>query len=381
MKKKIVILGATGSIGTRTLDVMRDFPDRFSVVGLSTFGKTDLLKKQIEEFQPKVVNVTDPEKAIDFRKTADISDCKITSGSDGLSELVEICKPDICVVATVGIAGLLPTLKAIELGSDVALANKEVLVAGGDLVVDAISSGNSLILPIDSEHNAIMECLQGENQGSIRRIILTASGGPFRNYSLEDLKSVTPKEALNHPTWNMGPKITIDSATMMNKGFEVIEAHHLFKLPVDNISVFIHPQSIVHSMVEFIDGSIKAQLSVTDMYLTIQSALFFPERLPNDLERLDLTAIQDLSFDMPRKESFPCLEYAYEASRKGGTAPAALNAANEVAVRRFLENDIAFQTIPEIIRKTLDLHENKNNPELEDILQADRITRKKAEKL
>jgi len=381
MTKKILVLGSTGSIGTRTLDVIRDFREEFAICGLSTYGRTELLEKQIEEFRPVAVNVTDENKEQRDLKLSKDHKVQITLGEEGLEELVDLCRPDIVVVATVGIAGLRPTLAAIERGCDVALANKEVLVTGGKLVTDAARKKGVRIMPIDSEHNAVAQCLMGQDLSKLRRIILTASGGPFRSLSHRELEHVTLDQALDHPTWRMGPKITIDSATLMNKGFEVIEGHHLFNLAAEKIEVVIHPQSVIHSLVEFVDGSLLAQLSVTDMYLTIQSALLFPERLANKFQSLDLAALQALTFEKPDLERFPCLRYAYEALRSGGTAPAALNAANEVAVRRFLAGEIPFLHIPRIIRETLELHEVEPDPDLDQILKADLKSREIAEKL
>jgi len=384
MTKKICVLGSTGSIGTRTLDVARDFPEQFSICGLSTWGRMDLFKAQIAEFRPESVSVTDPSRRDDAAAMARCLGVKTALGDNGLSDLVRMCEPDIVVVATVGIAGLRPTLAALEGGSEVALANKEVLVAGGTLVMNTARKHGRRVIPIDSEHNAIAQCLSGQKHDRVRHIILTASGGPFRNFTREAMAAVTPGQALNHPTWNMGPKITIDSSTLMNKGFEVIEGHHLFDMPLDRIRVIVHPQSVVHSLVEFVDGSILAQLSVTDMYLTIQSALFFPERMPNPIRPLDLASCGPLTFEPPDLERFPCLAYAFEAMRGGGTLTAALNAANEIAVRRFLESGISFGAIPEIIHKTLEEHREEDAGaamDLEAIFRADRRARQYAESL
>jgi len=380
-QKKILLLGSTGSIGTRTLDVVRDFSDAFCICGLSTFGRVDMLKSQIEQFRPRAISVSDVAKQKEARRLAESYGIKITFGENALSELVAISEPDIVVVATVGIAGLKPTLAAIAHGADVALANKEVLVTGGDLVMASARAKGISLRPIDSEHNAVAQCLLGQNPSKVRRIILTASGGPFRHFTQEALQKVTPEQALKHPTWRMGCKITIDSATLMNKGFEVIEGHHLFNMPLEQIDVVIHPQSIIHSFVEYVDGSLIAQLSVADMYLTIQSALMFPERRPNYLAPLELSALSALTFEKPDCERFPCLSYAYEAARAGGTAPVALNAANEVAVRRFLNNEIPFHHIPHIIRKSLDTHKNHQASSLEAIEETDRLTREDAEAL
>jgi 1-deoxy-D-xylulose-5-phosphate reductoisomerase len=381
MTQKILLLGATGSIGTRTLDVVRDFSDRFSICGLSTFGKVDLMKKQIDEFKPVAVNVTDPGRFHESENMLASSGVRVNCENEGLVELVDICEPDIVVIATVGIAGLNPALAAIKHGVDVALANKEVLVTGGKLVMESARKNNVRILPIDSEHNAIAQCLMGQECSRLHRIILTASGGPFRNFSIEELQNVTLEQALDHPTWNMGPKITIDSSTLMNKGFEVIEAHHLFDLSLDNVDVVLHPQSIIHSMVEFIDSSVLAQISETDMYLTIQNALTFPERLKNNFQPFDLCSLVPLTFEKPDTERFPCLKYAYEAARTGGTATVVLNAANEVAVSRFLKKEISYITIPRIIREVLEKHDVIQDPDLEQIFETDLWARKVSEKL
>jgi 1-deoxy-D-xylulose-5-phosphate reductoisomerase len=379
MTKKILLLGSTGSIGTRTLDVVRDFSESLSICGLSTFGRGDLLARQVEEFHPVAINISDPSKADEGRSLADTYGIKLTLGEEGLAELIGICEPDIVVVATVGIVGLKPTLSAIEYGADVALANKEVLVTGGHLVMEAAQKQGVRILPIDSEHNAVSQCIIGQDTFKVRRIILTASGGPFRHLSREELERVTVDQALDHPTWRMGPKVTIDSATLMNKGFEVIEGHHLFGIPTYKIDVLIHPQSIIHSLVEYVDGVLLAQLSIADMYLPIQNALLFPERLPNRLAPLNLASLSALTFEQPDMERFPCLAYAYESARMGGTATVALNAANEVAVRRFLNREIPFMRIPRIIRETLDGHEQLPADSLEAIQEADRRAREVAE--
>ncbi len=381
MRKKILLLGATGSIGTRTLDVVRDFSSDFSICGLSTFGRLELLEEEIGKFHPACVNVTNVARSDEARRIADKYNVRLTLGEEGLSELIPLSEPDIVVVATVGIAGLMPTLAAIEYGADIALANKEVLVTGGKLVMRSAHKKGVRITPIDSEHNAAAQCLMGQDKAAVRRIILTASGGPFRKISRDELEHVTPRDALKHPTWQMGKKITIDSATLMNKGFEVIEGHHLFDVPLGKIEVVIHPQSIIHSMVEFVDGSILAQMSIADMYLTIQSALTFPERLPNRFASLNLADLNDLTFERPDVERFPCLGYAYSAARAGGTATVVLNAANEVAVRRFLSGEIPFLRIPDIIRQTLERHKVMSDPDIETILRADRWGREVAESL
>jgi 1-deoxy-D-xylulose-5-phosphate reductoisomerase len=392
MKKRLIVLGSTGSIGTKTLEVAEDFPDHFEVVALSSHSRVPLLEAQIRRFRPRAICVTSPGHADEATRLAEATGVELHLGTDGLSELVERYEADMVVVATVGFVGLVPTLRAIERGLTIALANKEVLVTAGDLVMQAARDRGVEILPIDSEHNAIFQCLNGSGSRAVRRIILTASGGPFRGSTREDMAAITPEEALRHPTWNMGPKITIDSATLMNKGFEVIEGKHLFGVPVDRIAVLVHPQSTVHSMVEYVDGSIIAQLGVTDMYFPIQNVLLYPERLENKFPPLDLARLGLLSFGEPDHENFPCLNYAYEAARLGGVYPAVLNAANEIAVERFLSGGIPFLKISEIIRHTLDACEKwqstpdtpsteadesqvPDTPELHEIHAADRWAR------
>ncbi|HNY27550.1 MAG TPA: 1-deoxy-D-xylulose-5-phosphate reductoisomerase [Candidatus Sumerlaeota bacterium] len=357
--RRVLLLGSTGSIGLSTLDVIRDFPDRFEVVGLSAHRNVDLLIRQIEVFKPAWVCVTDETAAQRggerVRAALERHGGKFLSGPDGLTGLVEQCPDvDLVVVATVGFAGLAPTLTAIERGIRIALANKEVLVAGGTLVMGRARTAGVDILPIDSEHNAIFQCLQGQDRRAVRRLLLTASGGPLRNKSPEEVARTSVEEALQHPTWKMGAKITIDSATLMNKGLEVIEACHLFDVSPDRVEVVVHPQSVLHSMVEFTDGSILAQLGQTDMYLPILNVLSYPERLPNRFEPLDLARVGALTFSKPDGHTFPCLRYAYEAIATGGTAPAVLSAANEVAVEAFLNRRIGFPAIADTVRRVLD---------------------------
>ncbi len=378
MKKKVIILGSTGSIGSRTLDVIRDFTDIFEVVGLSSNNRIDILEKQINEFNPKCIVFGDTINYLTAEKIAKTKNIEIFKGLSGLVKMIEEFECDIVVVATVGFTGLLPTLKAIELNRTIALANKEVLVTAGHLVMSQAKQKKVNILPIDSEHNAIFQCLFGQDKSAISKIILTASGGPFRNYKPEKLKHVTIQDALKHPTWNMGAKITIDSSTLMNKGFEVIEGMHLFDVPIDLIDVVIHPQSVIHSLVEFIDGSILAQLGKTDMYLPIQNILTFPQRYKTHLKSINLTELGDLSFYKPNKEMFPCLRIAYDAGRTGGTIPAAMNAANEIAVEKFLNGEISFTDIPLIIEYTLSRHKNIQNPDLDSIIHADVSSRETA---
>lgn len=380
MKKRLIILGSTGSIGRKTLDIVCDFPDHFEVAALSSNSSGELLLEQARQFQPKAVCVCDPAIAAQVRAEIESLGITLHVGEAGLCELVTDYDCDLVVVATVGFVGLAPTLNAIDRGLTVALANKEVLVTAGDIVMKRAREKPVRILPIDSEHNAIFQCMNGCGTRAIRRVILTASGGPFRGRKRKDMESITRDDALHHPTWNMGPKITIDSATLMNKGFEVIEGMHLFAVPPSKIEVVVHPQSTIHSMVEYVDGSIIAQLGVTDMYMPIQNVLFYPERVHNKFDMLDFAKLGQLTFEAPDIESFPCLAYAYEAAERGGTYPTALNAANETAVARFLAGDITFLDIPRTIRAVLDAHTSCSCDDLEQIYEADRWARHTAMK-
>jgi 1-deoxy-D-xylulose-5-phosphate reductoisomerase len=363
-KKRIAILGSTGSIGRQTLDIVRSLPDRFKVIGLAAGNNIDLLEKQIEEFKPKVVHYQDR---------------KIDLHTDGykLEELEEIAvhpEVDILVVATSGKASLSAVIEAIKAGKRIALSNKEPLVMAGDIITAAVKNNRKSgaeLLPVDSEHSAIWQCMQGET-GKPARLILTASGGPFLHYSPSQLTEVTVEDALKHPSWHMGKKVTVDSATLMNKGLEVIEAHWLFDMPYNRIDILIHPQSIVHSMVEMEDGSIKAQLSRPDMRFPIQYALFYPDRVPNPaLPKLDWGQMTSLKFEPPDYNIFPCLKLAIEAGKRGGTYPAVLCGADEVAVDLFLNNKIRLTDIARLIEQVLGRHKNNTNPKLEEILAAD----------
>jgi 1-deoxy-D-xylulose-5-phosphate reductoisomerase len=378
--KKVLILGSTGSIGINTLDVIRQHPDKFSVAALTINTRINLLIPQIKEFNPELVVVTNESAAKKLRDNTDIN-CKILSGVDELVSTAANCEYDILLGAMVGFAGLLPTIEAVKRGKRIALANKETLVVAGELITKLSKEYNSKIIPVDSEHSAIYQCLVGENPEEVEKLILTASGGPFFKKQKKELSKVTVKEALAHPNWKMGDKITIDSASLMNKGLEVIEARWLFGLPKEKISVVVHPQSIIHSMVEFIDGSVKAQLGMPDMRLPIQYALSFPKRLENDFPKTDFTAIKELTFFEPDLEKFQCLKLAYDALNAEGTAPCILNAANEVAVKGFLKGEISFSKIPFIIDKALEKIENHISPNLETIIECDKITRKFAEEL
>ena len=361
--KRLAILGSTGSIGQQTLGVVRALPHRFRIVGLAAGQNTKLLAQQISEFQPRFVCHQDKEALT-----------HLTSAGYEFLSLEDIAchtDVDIAVIATSGKSGLLPTLAALKAGKNVALANKESLVMAGDIITSEAKLNTARILPIDSEHSAIWQCLHGETK-ELAQLILTASGGPFRHYSPAQLNEVTVEQALKHPSWQMGKKVTIDSATLMNKGLEVIEAHWLFGIPFDNIRVLIHPQSTVHSLVEFIDGSVKAQLSYPDMRLPIQYALSYPERLPNpELPRLNWDSLGSLTFEPPDLDKFPCLKLAIEAGKKGGTYPAVLCAADEIAVKLFLSQRIKFNDIARLVELVLGQHQAITHPTLEEIIAAD----------
>ena len=374
--KKITILGSTGSIGTQTLDVVRDNRDKFEVVAISANSSIDLLLKQILEFSPKYVAVYNEESAQKLENMIPENiNIEVLRGMDGLVKVCELEEVDVVLTAVVGMIGLVPTMAAIKAGKTIALANKETLVTAGELVMREAKNNNVKILPVDSEHSAIFQCLNGENKKEIEKIILTASGGPFRGKNKEELLKVTKDQALKHPNWDMGRKISIDSSTLMNKGLEVIEAKWLFDVNVDDIEVVVHPQSIVHSMVSFRDSSIIAQLGCPDMRLPIQYALTYPKRLETDFERLDFRKVSTLTFEEPDMDTFPCLKLAYDALRMGGTYCAALNSANEVLVNEFLNDKISFYDIPYYIERTLQEHKNRVNPTLEDILEVDKETR------
>lgn len=372
--KKVFILGSTGSIGVNCLNVISKLEDEFEVAGLTVNSNIELLLQQITKFKPRIVVVRDKNAA---QKILDkIPDsCELLVGEEGLIQASIDAEYDIFMGALVGFAGLAPTIEAVKRGKRIALANKETLVVAGELVTDLCRANSSEIIPVDSEHSAIYQCLIGENLNEVEKLILTASGGPFLNKEKSFFENATVDEALNHPNWKMGSKITIDSATMMNKGLEVIEAHWLFGLPVDKIEVVIHPQSIIHSMVQFVDGSIKAQLGLPDMKLPIQYALTFPERVQNDFERTNFPAIGSFTFFEPDLTKFECLKLAFDVLNSGGTAPCILNAANEVAVSKFLHKEIKFSHIPLLINKALDKVESVLSPDLGTIFECDRVTR------
>lgn len=379
--KKIIILGSTGSIGTQTLDVVREHPDRFSIVALAAKKSWQRLVRQAREFKASAIALLDEDAA--FRAQEELQDSSIVvlSGRKGIETLAGWGDADMVVSSMVGMAGLVPTLKAVEHGRDVALANKEALVVGGSVLTKAVERKKVRLLPVDSEHSAIFQCMSGESTKNVSRIILTASGGPFREWPAERLLSATANEALKHPTWEMGAKITIDSATLMNKGFEVLEAQHLFSVSLDQIEVWVHPQSIVHSLVEFCDGSVLAQVGPPDMRTPISYALTYPDRLPPQWEKLTLELMQGLTFEAPRLKDFPCLEMAYSAGRSGGTMPAVLNAANEVAVELFLREKIGFTEIPKILEKVMAEHSPVADPSLEDLLSTDDWARSRAREI
>jgi 1-deoxy-D-xylulose-5-phosphate reductoisomerase len=372
--KKILILGSTGSIGQSTIDIVRTFPKEFEIVGLSANQNTEDLLKQIKEFKIKTVAINDEAKAKELKSILN-SKCEILIGEKGIIELVRRNNYDILVTALVGFAGLIPTIEAIKLKKRIALANKETLVVAGEIIINLAKEYGAEIIPVDSEHSAIFQCLVGENKNYISKIILTASGGPFLNKSINELYNVTIQEALNHPNWKMGNKITIDSATMMNKGLEVIEAFWLFQLPKHKIEVVIHPQSVIHSMVEFVDGSIKAQLSSPNMKLPILYALTFPERFQYSQVLTDFKKISNLSFFEPDFDKFVCLKIAYDVISEGGVSSCILNAANEIAVDSFLKGKIKFTQIPDYIKFALDKIDNKFNFEINDIIETDKKTR------
>ena len=380
--KKITILGSTGSIGISALDVVKKNPGRFQIVALAAGQNVKLLKKQIEIFKPQIVSVSTKENALKLRNDLTLNNkIKVLYEKEGLNEVASFQSADIVVSAISGAAGLLPTLAAIDAGKNIALANKETMVMAGEIVNRRAKHKKVKIIPVDSEHSAIFQCLLGEKIENLKRIILTASGGPFLNIKLNELKKVTLKQALKHPKWKMGMKITIDSATMMNKGLEVIEAKWLFNLDFEIIDVLIHPQSIVHSMIELIDGSVLAQMGIPDMRIPISYALTYPERIINDLSSLNLIKTEKLEFRQPDIKKFPCLRLAYEAGICGGTVPAILNAANEIAVAAFLEQKIKFVDLPYIIDKVINAHACGKDSSLESILNADSWARIKTKEI
>ncbi len=377
MKKKLILLGSTGSIGTQALDIVARHPDRFEVVGLAAGNNLDILKGQMEHFHPQMVSVTSEESASRLGEIFS-KKIKIVSGEKGPCQLVRDLDADFVISAIVGAAGLQPTIEALDSGKTVALANKESLVIAGELMVQKAKERKVSLLPIDSEHSAIFQSMAGNRREDVKRLILTASGGPFFQRARETFGDITVEEALKHPNWKMGSKITIDSATLMNKGLEVIEATWFFDMPPEKVAVHIHPQSIVHSLVEYVDGSVLAQLGVPDMRCAISYAMSYPERVESGVKSLDLLEIGTLSFHRPDLDKFPCIGLAYRAAKEGKTMPAVLNAANEVAVSRFLNRDIAFTDIPVVVERTMDRHRPSSLHTLEDVLEADRWAREVA---
>lgn len=370
----IIILGSTGSIGTQTLDIVRNNPE-MRVTVLTARNNTELIEKQIREFKPELVCMSDEKAAEELKIRVADTDVKVVGGEVGMCEAASYPKGDIVVTAVVGISGLLPTVAAIKSGKDIALANKETMVTAGHIITSLAKEYNIKIYPVDSEHSAIFQCLQSSEQKA-SKLILTASGGPFFGKTRQELENITPAEALRHPNWDMGAKVTIDSASLVNKGLEVIEAHWLFDMDFDDIDVIVHRQSVIHSMVEYPDGGIIAQLGIPDMHLPIQYALTFPKRITIPGNRLDFTKYPCLTFDKPDTETFPSLALAYKAGREGGLMPVLFNGADEVAVAMFLEGKIGFLQIPEIIEKAMSDFKNIENPSLEQIIEADRCVRK-----
>ncbi len=377
--KAITLLGSTGSIGTQTLDILEHYPDQFRLVGIAAGNNVELLARQVRQFKPEIVAICNPDKVAELQAAlADLDpQPQILAGHDGIVEVARYGDAEAVVTGIVGCAGLLPTLAAIEAGKDIALANKETLIAGGPAVLPLVKKHGVKLLPADSEHSAIFQCLQGIPQGGLRRILLTASGGAFRDWPVDRLAQVTIADALKHPNWSMGRKITVDSATLMNKGLEVIEAHYLFDMDYDHIDIVIHPQRIIHSLIELQDTSVLAQLGWPDMRLPLLYALSWPERIYTDWEPLDLVKAGDLTFRDPDHAKYPCMDLAYAAGRAGGTMTAVLNAANEQAVALFLEEKIHFLDIPKAIEGVCDRHRSHNvaQPALADILAADQWAR------
>ncbi|MFC1666738.1 1-deoxy-D-xylulose-5-phosphate reductoisomerase [Candidatus Omnitrophota bacterium] len=378
---KIAVLGSTGSIGASTLDVVSSFPDRFDISALSAHSNIDLLLGQAKRFKPKKVCVVDRKKAKEFRKRFGKSGTRIYEGEKGLCDMVAEGRIDTLVVGIVGSSALLPILSALDNVKRLALANKESLVMAGDIIMKKAKKRKVKILPVDSEHSAVFQCIESEDTSEVRKIYLTSSGGPLLCTSKKDFKHITPRQAVNHPKWKMGRKISVDSATMMNKGLEVIEAHHLFGVDVGKIEVLIHPETAVHSMVEFVDGSILAHMGMCDMRIPIQYALTYPRRLDSHLKGLSFSKLKTLHFYSPNFKKFPCLRIAYKAAQEGGTYPCVLNASNEVAVGEFLKGRINFTLIPRIVEKVLMLHRAIKDPELKDILDLDKWSRVKTKEI
>jgi 1-deoxy-D-xylulose-5-phosphate reductoisomerase len=377
-KKNIAILGSTGSIGTQCLDIIRTYPDKFTAEVLVANTNVKLLAEQAKEFDPNIVVIADKTKYAELSELLKDTDVKVYAGKESVEQVAAVSTVDIVLAAMVGFSGLIPVIRAIEAGKRIALANKETLVVAGEYIISLLGKNNAHIIPVDSEHSAIFQCLNGENPELINKLILTASGGPFKGKDMSFLETVSPEQALNHPNWNMGNKVSIDSASLMNKGLEVIEAHWLFGVPANKIDVIVHPQSVIHSMIEFNDASIIAQMGVPDMRIPIQYALSYPERIKSDKNKFFFTDYPQLSFEKPDIKTFRCLQVAYDALNTAGTAPCILNAANEVAVEMFLNKIIRFSQIPEIIESCLNSTEIKYKPELEDYIVTDNLVRIKA---
>lgn len=380
MTKKLIVLGSTGSIGRQALDVCEKLGG-IRVVGLAAGSNISLLEEQARKYKPEIVSVMDPSKGNDLKTRLKDTTTKVVWGLEGMLETAAFGNADTVLTSIVGIAGLLPTMKAIEAGKNIALANKETLVTAGKLVMEAAKRNNVNIFPVDSEHSALFQSLSGNRSQDVDKLILTASGGPFRGYSAKELEKVTLKQALNHPNWSMGNKITIDSATMMNKGLEVIEAKWLFNVELSKIEVLVHPQSIIHSMVSYIDGSIIAQLGVPDMRIPIQLSLTWPERQENSFGRVDFMKLKSLTFEKPEPKVFRCLTFAEQAANTGGSMPTVMNAANEIAVSLFLAGEISFTGIMDLIENVMQNHKMHTNPSLDDIIEADAWGRKETMRL
>ncbi len=370
--RNISILGSTGSIGTQTLDIVDEYPDRFRVTALTARKQWELLARQARRYLPRMVVIADEQYLPQLREALADLPIRVEAGPDAIAEAAALPETDMVVTAMVGYSGLLPTISAIRAGKIIALANKETLVVAGELITSMLRNSESRIIPVDSEHSAIFQCLEGESTREARKIILTASGGPFRTLSAEALRDVTPADALRHPNWDMGAKVTIDSASMMNKGFEMIEAHWLFGCPADRIEVVVHPQSIVHSMVEFNDGSIKAQLGGPDMHLPIRYALSYPGRLETETPPLTLSQYSTLTFEAPDMQKFPLLGFAFDAIHMGGNVPCVLNAANERAVEAFLKGRLRFTDMPVVVRKTMERIPFASATDLESLVATNR---------
>jgi 1-deoxy-D-xylulose-5-phosphate reductoisomerase len=375
--KNVVLLGSTGSIGTSTVKVAEDLPDRIRLVGLAAGNNTTLLLEQARKHRPEVISISHPDKARDLGKFFG-SAMQVYSGDEGLIKLATLPAADIVLIAIVGTAGLKPALAAIRAGKDIAVASKEILVMAGEIVMSEARKHGVRVLAVDSEHSAIFQCLDGKPSSSVRKLWLTASGGPFRSTPKEEFPNITVERALKHPSWVMGKKITIDSATLFNKGLEMIEARWLFDIGIERVGVLVHPQSIVHSMVEFVDGALLAQLSTPDMCLPIQYALTYPDRAPSERVQTNFAKLGSLTFEEPDAERFPALTLARRAGEVGGTLPAVLNAANEVAVEAFVNRKISFLQITEMVRRTMDAHKVVLHPTLEQILEADAWARREA---